>query len=468
MDDINYIRKMFKNEGVSVSEIQRRTGLHMNTIKKYLDMDDFNEYHYPELDRPSLLDPLKPIIDEWLIKDMKAPRKQRHTAQRVFDRLQAEYPDQLEVKLRTVQYYVSTKRKELYEERTRPAEAKLPIDHPAGEAQVDFGKVVYYDNSNTMQDAYKLTVSFPYSNAAYCQIFRGQNLECLLQGIINITNYIGYVPNRMVFDNLSAAVVKINKDGNRILTDGFMRFINHYYIDAVFCNPYSGWEKGNVEGKVGYERRNMFVPVPTILDFDDFNKHLLEACDKNLRRSHYKKEALIIDLFENDKRQMRGLPEVPFNAVKLVTAKTDKYAKAMFETNKYSTAPSLALSTVYLEISSDTVKVMDGKYKVITVHSRVYEKNRDSMNWVPYIALMAKRPTALKYTGFYKELPTIWQEYLNKADPKTKKEALLVLNTILQKHDIAIAADALSATIANGVQDAVNILVRRSRSSGVA
>lgn len=449
---------MFENEGVSISEIQRRTGLHRDTIRKYLDMDDFNEYHYPQIERDSLLDPLKPVIDEWLINDMKAPRKQRHTAKKVYDRLQKEHPDKLEVKLRTVQYYVSQRRKELYEERTRPQEAKLPIDHPVGEAQVDFGQFVYYDNSDAQQKAYKLTVSFPHSNAAYCQIFKGQNQECLLQGMINVFNYIGGIPNRMVFDNLSAAVVSIHKAGERTLTDGFMRFINHYHINAVFCNPYSGWEKGNVENKVGYERRNMFVPIPSILDFDAFNSRLFEACNKDLQRMHYKKESLIAELFEKDKKALIPLPDVEYRAVRIVAAKTDKYAKAMFETNHYSTSPAHALDSVYLEVSSDTVTVMDNKYKVITTHSRIYEKNKESMNWIPYITLMSRRPNAIKYTGFYNDLPSVWKEYLNKVDNKTKREALLTLNSILQKHDIAVAADALNAALANGVHDAQSVL----------
>lgn len=455
MDDIKYIRRMYTVEGCSIREIIRRTGYHYETVKKYLDMQDFNNPPKAPKEISSMLDPLKPTIDTWLENDLKAPRKQRHTAKRIYDRLIAEYPSELEVKLRTVQYYVSKKKKELFSQKSK---AYLPLIHPAGEAQVDFCQFSYYDNAQVLQEARKLTVSFPQSNAAYCQTFRGENQECLLQGLQNIMNHIGKVPFRMVFDNLSAAVSFIGKGKERKLTEGFMRFIQHYEIEAAFCNPASGWEKGNVENKVGYERRNMFVPVPTILDFDQFNKRLLEECEKDMNRKHYSKEYLISELFEIDRCSMLELNPIDFKVAKFQMAKADKYAKVMFETNLYSSSPKLAQESVYLEITSDNVTVMDKNYQSIVTHKRLYGKNLESMDWLPYISLMAKRPMALKYTGFYQELPKNWQEYLSDLPPEKKREALLTLNTMLQKHDIKSAVDALEIALKVGVKDCDSIL----------
>ncbi len=114
MDDIKYIKRLHGCEGASIREIMRRTGYHYETVKKYLNMEDFNEPLHPPREVPSLLDPLKPIIDFWLEEDLAAPRKQRHTAKRVYKRLLQEYPEKLAVKQRTVQYYVSQKKKELF------------------------------------------------------------------------------------------------------------------------------------------------------------------------------------------------------------------------------------------------------------------------------------------------------------------------------------------------------------------
>lgn len=177
----------------------------------------------------------------------KAPRKQRHAAKRVYDRLLEEYPDQLEVKLRTVQYYVSQKKKEIFKSQQK---ARLPLYHPPGEAQVDFGHFSYINNSGDMIDALKLTLSFPYSNQAYCQVFGGENQQCLLQRLRNIFEHMDKVPYRTLFDNLSSAVAHMGKGHNRILTEGFEHFMVHYKFEAAFCNGAAKWKKGMLKTKL--------------------------------------------------------------------------------------------------------------------------------------------------------------------------------------------------------------------------
>lgn len=390
-------------------------------------MEDFNEPHYPPKELPSLLDPLKPVIDEWLLADLKAPRKQRHTAKRVYERLQEEYPNLLEVKKRTVQYYVSQKKKEIFREHQK---AYLPLHHLPGEAQVDFGHFSYYNNSGEMIDALKLTVSFPYSNQAYCQISGGENQECLLQGMKNIFEHMGCVPYRMVFDNLSTAVAHLGTGHNRTMTDTFKRFMSHYKIEPFFCNAAAGWEKGNVENKVGYERRNMFVPVPTILSFEQFNKNLLSVCEKDAKREHYIKPSSIEELFLEDKKAMSSLNTVPFEVFDFAPRIPDKYAKVSYDRNLYSSSPKYAKESVYVKATSDKVYILNQDYELIMEHPRLYGKGNESMKWLPYIELMAKRPTALKYTTFYQELPDNWQKYLNNQDSEGKRKGLTSLHTM--------------------------------------
>lgn len=455
MDDIKYIKRMHDCEGLSIREITRRTGYHYETVKKYLDMEDFNEPLNPPKELPSLLDPLKPVIDQWLIEDLKAPRKQRHTAKRVYERLQEEFQYDLQVKYRTVQYYVSEKKKEIFKSLQK---AYLPLYHPPGEAQVDFGHFSYYNNLGEMIDALKLTVSFPYSNKAYCQIFGGENQECLLQGMKNIFEYIGLVPYRMVFDNLSTAVAHMGKGHDRVMTDGFKRFMAHYNIEPVFCNGAAGWEKGNVENKVGYERRNMFVPVPTIPDFEQFNVHLFEVCEKDAARVHYAKEVVIETLFEKDKNAMIPLNSTPFEVCSLTSRITDKYAKVTFGNNLYSSSPKYTKDAVYIKATSNKIYILNQSYELIMDHPRLYGNGKESMKWLPYIELMAKRPTALKYTTFYEELPDNWRKYLNRQDSEGKRKGLNSLYTMLNKHDMRTASEALNFALSNGVHDADSII----------
>lgn len=455
MNDIKYIKTLYEKEDLSIREIMRRTGYHYETIRKYLDMEDFNEPVYPPREAASLLDPLKPVIDQWLSDDLNAPRKQRHTAKRVYARLQEEYPDQLEVKLRTVQYYVSQKKKEIFRSQQN---AKLPLYHPPGEAQVDFGHFSYINNSGDMIDALKLTVSFPYSNQAYCQIFGGENQQCLLQGMRNIFEHIGMVPYRILFDNLSSAVTHMGTGHDRTLTKGFERFMAHYKFEAAFCNGAAGWEKGNVENKVGYERRNMFVPVPTILDFETFNQSLFEVCEKDAKRDHYSKSVPIETLFQEDLQGMRPLNRTPYEIYIFEPRATDNYAKIRFDNNLYSSSPKYAKEDVYVKASCDRVWILNRDYKVIVEHPRLYGNGLESMNWLPYIDLISKRPAAMKYTGFYQQLPDNWQKYLRDQDAEGKRKGLASLYTMLKKHDMRTAEDALKFAISNGVRDADSVL----------
>lgn len=341
--------------------------------------------------------------------------------------------------------------------------AYLPLYHPPGEAQVDFGHFGYYDNATILRDALKLTMSFPYSNGAYCQIFHGENQECLLQGIKNILERMGCVPTRMVFDNLSTAVAHMGKGHERILTDGFNRFAIHYGIESFFCNGAAGWEKGNVENKVGYERRNLFVPVPTILDFKSFNERLFELSEEDNNRSHYVKHELMSSLFEEDKKAMLPLNPIAFEVCCFESRIADKYGKVSFRGNLYSASPRFAKQAVYVKATSDTVNLLDEDYKLIMDHPHLYGKGQDSMKWLPYIELMSKRPTAIKYTDFYEDLPDNWKKHLVNLPPEDKRKSLMSLYVMLKHHNMDVASDALAITLQNGVQDADSILASYRR-----
>jgi len=145
-----------------------------------------------------------------------------------------------------------------------------PIEHPKGEAQVNFGQAIFYEKGKRIEGHY-LNMTFPYSNGGYTQVFKGENQECLLEGMKRIFEHIEYVTYKIWFDNLSAAVI-MGKNKERKLVEQFERFALHYGFEANSYNPNSGHEKGNVENKVGYHRRNLFVPIPHFENIDEYNK----------------------------------------------------------------------------------------------------------------------------------------------------------------------------------------------------
>lgn len=156
---------------------------------------------------------------------MNRPVKQRHTGTRIYERLRNEHGDIFNACERTVRAYVAAKKKELYGEK----EGFLPLEHPPGEAQVDFGEIVMIEQGKKVK-GYELVLSLPYSNAGYPQVFRGQNQECLLTGLRDIFEHLRHVPRVIWFDNLSAAVAGIGDKGNRKLVDQFYRFALHYVL----------------------------------------------------------------------------------------------------------------------------------------------------------------------------------------------------------------------------------------------
>ena len=152
------------------------------------------------------LEPYKPLIDSWLEADRKYPRKQRHSAQRIFNRLTAEV-EGFNCSYRLVAEYVSKRKTELSLKRS---EGFLPLEHHPGEAQADFGSAEFYERGRLISGKY-LVVTFPWSNAGYLQLFYGENSECLLEGLDTIFRHIGGVPYEIWFDNASSMVLNIMK-----------------------------------------------------------------------------------------------------------------------------------------------------------------------------------------------------------------------------------------------------------------
>jgi transposase len=282
MAQIEYIKHLYEREGKSLREIAKEVGLNFRTVRKYAYMNDFSPQEQPnvEPERYRVLGPYIKSINQWMEQDMREPRKQRHTAKRIFDRLHEE--QDFDGSYASVKRYVVKKRWLLNQAR----EGYLPIAQPPGHAQVDFGKFKYYDGLSVANDGCALLVTFPYSNAGWIQVFAAQNQECLLEGLKRVFYHIGGVPIRLRCDNMTTAVAQILEGTERVLTDGFYRFKLHYRFEADFCNPASGNEKGNAENKVGYDRRNMLVPVPLIDDFAVFNEELFARCDADHKREH--------------------------------------------------------------------------------------------------------------------------------------------------------------------------------------
>ncbi len=435
MDKINDIRNRYFHKGENLSEIVKSTGLDWKTVRKYVDKEDFNEpvKRIKENRLCPKLDPFKKVIDSWLEGDRKAPRKQRHCAKKVYKELKKQYPETFNCSYKTVANYFKVRKKELLK---TPETSAMPLVHKAGEAQVDFGSATYFENCRRIDGKY-LEVTFPFSNKGYLQLFPGENMECLLEGLVAIFKHINFVPRVIWFDNTKTIVTNILKNGQRDLTDRFKRFREHYKFHSVFTNPGKGNEKGCVENKVGYHRRNILVPVPEFENLLEYNKYLLEECDKDSVREHYRKNAMIDELFEEDFKNGLAIPGIEFETSQIIDVSTDSWGK--FYLNKtmhsYSSSPKYSNSKIAVKLTSQHVIVLDENYRVIISHRRLYgDYRQESMEWLPYLKQLSFRPRALKYTGIYDMMPDVMRNYVDSCSNTETGRVLKVLSELTDRN----------------------------------
>lgn len=466
MTQVHDIRKMYFEEGLNITHIAKETGHDRKTIRHYINKEDWNQKEPVTVRKNEFpkLEPFKATIDEWLIEDKKARRKQRHTAKRVFDRLRdpEEGFTDFNCSYRTVASYVALKKKEIFDNKKT---AFLPLEHIPGEAQVDFGDSDFYLNGKYFNGKH-LNLSFPHSNQGYVQIFKGENQQCLFEGLVHIFNHIGGVPTRLWFDNTSTIVTKVLKNGGRNLTEDFLRFQEHYRFEAAFCNTNAGHEKGNVEGKVGYHRRNMLVPLPRINDLAIFNRELLTKCDQDGEREHYRKNEDIHQLYRLDRQALLPLPPINFDACKYITVKTNGYGRFYLNNglHEYSVSPKFASSLALVRISAHEVVPLDDSHRDIVRHSRLYgDFKQQSMQWLPYLTQLSRHPAALKYTGIYEMLPQTMQEILAACAKNEKGQILKAIAALTGVSGFNSAVETVEAALDYGTFDSESLLNLHSR-----
>ena len=427
------------------------------TVRKYVDQEDFNPpalLSENEMQHESKLDPFKPLIDKWLMGDTekRVPRKQRHTAKRIHKRLQTEASG-YNCSYRLTADYVAAKKKEL---RLKKTDSYLPLIHSPGEAQADFGYSAFYENGKSHEKGKYLVLSFPYSNGGYLQLNYGENLECLLEGLQTIFEYIGGVPKEIWFDNTSTIVTRIIKNGGREMTERFTRFCEHYRFKPVFMNPESGWEKGNVENKVGYLRRNMLVPVPQFPKLSEKNAELLRECDGNMQREHYDKGRMISELFQEDKAALLSLPAVRFDTSSYGNTVTDKYGRFTLDNGKhrYSASPEYCEKVIQYRLTSSAVIVMDQNLHEVVRHRRLYGENEsESMDWLPYLKYIARKPRSLRNSGIYDMMPESMRRFMDTCENADRGKILRTLSELTDRTGFDSALRTVNEAIQLQVKD---------------
>ena len=434
MSQINSIRDQYR-KGTSISSIAREQLLSRATVRKYISKEDFSPDLPQVLTRPSILDPFKPIIIEWLETDENRWYKQRHTASRIHERLCVEYG--FTGSYPTVQRFVLAWKSS---RRTEPPYAELTW-HPA-EAQADFGEADFYEAGVKVR-RYYLVLSFPFSNHAYYQVFRGETSECVCEGLQSIFKHMGGVPITIIFDNATGIGRRIQK----LLIEAalFSQFRQHYNFEARFCNPYAGHEKGHVENKVGTIRRQCFVPEPHITDVETFNQQLLFQAERQLQKPHYKKGALTEALFQKDRQAMLPLNRHPFDVVTYKTCRADKVGKVWADPqHRYASLPEMNGKMLVLGLRAEYVDILTESHELIVRHRREYGKTRtDSEHPWGMLHYASRHPRSWFNLPLRDVVDDDLRHLLDAQETADRRKSLQLLDRLAENSSTEVATQAI-------------------------
>lgn len=387
VDQYEFIRTSYRVYGKRIKEIARETGHSKNTIKKVL-RGEYKGYKERDNQPFPVLEPYLEIIDRWLNSDKENPKKQRHTAVRIYNRLKTEYD--FTGAETTVRRYVRQARIRLG---LNGRQVFIPSDPEAGiEAEVDWGRChAVIGGEKTLLKFFCMRSK--YSGKHFVRCYPCERQQALFDGHIRAFCFFGGIFPILIYDNLTTAVQKIFKGKKRELQDAYERFRAYYNFKPVFCNPGQGHEKGGVEGLVGYARRNYMVPVPEADTLEELNERLLAASVSYGDHRIAGREQTVNELYEQEKNHLIALPEVPFGNLQTACGKIDKYSTVIVDKNRYSVPTEYAYCKAGVVLQVDRVEIFYAN-KNIACHDRLFSNNKWSLKPEHYLELIRQRPQA--------------------------------------------------------------------------
>jgi len=384
------IRHDKREEGLSVRALARRHKVHRRTVHQALASALPPARVVVRREAP-VMGPWIPTIRAWLTADRDAPRKQRHTARRVWERLVEE--QQAAVAEPTVRHVVRRIRAEL-----GPVAPEVTIvgrHEPGEEAEVDFGQAtVMVAGEPVVVHLFHLRLSA--SGRSVTLAYLGEDQQALLEGHVQTFARLGGVPGRIRYDNLTAAVTRILRGRDRIETDRFIALRSHFGFGSFFCEPgeRGAHEKGGVEGEVGRFRRRHLVPVPRVASMADLDE-LLSAADRQDGRRHIDgRRETVGQAFEQERPHLRPLPAESFDAALPLRVKVDRKARVCVRQRWYSVPAGLAGRHVTVRLGA---RILEASHegRLVARHERSPLKGSQTLLLDHYLEVLARKPGAL-------------------------------------------------------------------------
>jgi transposase len=426
------VRRACHVEGLSEREAARLFGIDRKTVSKILKHSVPPGYRRSKPPVRPKLDPFLPIIDQILEADRALPKKQRHTAQRIFERLRDEHGFSGGITI--VTDYVREKKR-------RTQEVFVPLSHPPGHAQVDFGEALAEIDGAVGKIRY-FAMAFPHSDAFFIRAYPAETTEAFCDGHVAAFAFFGGVPLSILFDNTTLAVAKILGDGTRKRTRTFSELQSHYLFEDRFGRPGKGNDKGNVEGVVGFGRRNFLVPMPRFESFEALNAWLEEQCLKRqdaVLRGH---SETIGERLLGDLDALMVLPPTPYDACEKVSTRATSISMVRYRGNDYSVPVAYAHHEVQVRGYVGEVVIGAGT-DIIARHRRSYEKADMVFDPLHFLPLLEQKVGALDQAAPLQgwELPQefatlrrLLEARMGKAGKREYVQVLRLLETFEMEH----------------------------------
>jgi len=392
VDDYLKVRYAVQIEGLSKRAAARRFGIDPRTVDKMMRFSVPRGYvRTKPVVRPKL-DPFITIIDKILVDDKARPKKQQHTAKRIFERLRDEYAFTGGITI--VKDYVAGVQR-------RAQEMFVPLVHPPGHAQADFGEALAIIGG-VEQKIHYFAYDLPHSDANFVVAYPAETTEAFCDGHVQAFAFFASlsetgkagVPQSILYDNTKIAVAKILGDGKRQRTRVFTELQSHYLFRDRFGRPAKGNDKGKVEGLVGFARRNFMVPVPVCDSFASLNAHLVDCCRKRMGEVLRGHTETIGARLARDLAGFRHLPPTPYDACEKLGTRVSSLSLVRYRLNDYSVPTSFGHREVLVRGYVHEVVIACGT-EIIARHPRSYEREDFVFDPLHYLALIERKINAL-------------------------------------------------------------------------
>ena len=384
VDDYLKVRYAVQIEGLSKRAAARRFGIDPRTVDKMMRFSVPRGYvRTKPVVRPKL-DPFISLIDKILADDKARPKKQQHTSKRIFERLRDEHGFTGGITI--VKDYVAGVQQ-------RSAEMFVPLVHPPGHAQADFGEALAVIGG-VEQKIHYFAYDLPHSDANFVVAYPAETTEAFCDGHVQAFAFFGGVPQSILYDNTKIAVAKILGDGKRQRTRVFTELQSHYLFRDRFGRPAKGNDKGKVEGLVGFARRNFMVPVPVFDSFAALNTHLVDCCRKRMSEVLRGHTETIGERLARDLAAFQHLPPTPYDACEKLGTRVSSLSLVRYRLNDYSVPTSFGHREVLVRGYVHEVVIACGT-EIIARHPRSYEREDFVFDPLHYLALIERKINAL-------------------------------------------------------------------------